>query len=60
MSNWIVTIDMVVQKRHYSYLTPSPRMSFGAEYKKLNWILPRIGLTFGGTRYFAPAFGFGF
>ena len=59
MSNWIVTIDMAVQKRQYSYLTPSPRMSFGTEYKKLNWILPRVGLTFGGASDFAPAFGFG-
>ena len=59
MSNWIVTIDMAVQKRQYNYLTPSPRMSFGAEYKKLSWILPRAGLTFGGARDFAPAFGFG-
>ncbi|UCE05032.1 MAG: hypothetical protein JSW07_15610, partial [bacterium] len=59
MPNWIVTIDMAVQRRQYSYLTPSPRMSFGAEYKKLSWILPRCGLIFGGTRDFAPAFGFG-
>ena len=59
MTDWIITIDMALQKRQYSYLTPSPRMSFGAEYKKLSWILPRAGLIFGGTRNFAPAFGFG-